>query len=265
MTSNQFTVPSFDELERIQADLSAILTLLPHEIRHGIDTSGKAEKYSQPTKKVKFGGESKSAPVLPANEEVKSRVLAKISELRSKRGGVKKSEKPVAEKTTVQRNKPSKVDGVKQSKDTSNAEKPKSKTQEPIKEAKMMLSNLDTKSEDPLVVEKESKMKKKKVTDPKQLLQQAIKRKEKLDSKKTVAEDPEKVEKDQAMKAALAKARGEKLTDDIKLLKSAVKSREKRKEKSKKEWSKRIRTVEKQKVTKQKKRADNIAKRKSKK
>lgn len=263
MTSSSFTLPSLSELEKVQADLMSILTLLPNEIRHGIDTSGTAEKFAQPTKKVKFSSES--TPVV--HDEVKSRVLAKISELRGKRGGIKKSEKPAPEKKkTTPKNKPSKVDSNEGAGSSQKvvAKKPASKN--PSQEvSKMIFSNIDTKSEDHLVLEKQESMKKKKTTDPAQLLQKAMKRKEKLENIKAKADNPEKIEVDLSMKAALAKARGEKLVDDVKLLKSAVKSREKRKEKSRKEWGKRVKMVEKHKVAKIKKRSENIAKRKAKK
>lgn len=254
-----FAVPSFDELEKARLELQFVLTLLPREIRHSVDTSGKAEKYGQPVKKVKFS-DSPAASTTTANDEVKSRVMAKINELRSKRGGSKKEKSP-PETVQKKKNKPSKVEAPRLKKEPLR----QPAAPEPAKEPKMLVSKLETKSDNPLVLEKEKKLSKKKVTDPKQLLQKALKRKEKAEQKMKDSDNPDLFEKNQAIQSALAKASGAKLTDDIKLLKSAIKSRDKKKEKSRKEWGKRIKMVHNQKAQKQKKRADNIAKRKSKK
>jgi hypothetical protein len=285
-----FTAPSLDELEKVTAHLTSILTLLPYEIRHSIDTSGNAEKYAakyapsqaskktkqpeaptaQPTKRVKFADEKAiQATSLPT--EVKQRLQAKLQELRAKRGGIKKSEKKAASEATTgvktKSNRPTNAEGkIGALTKKKGEEKPKlsAPKAEPIIKDRMILSNLDTKPSDVMSASKSALNKKKKVTDPKQLLQMAIKRKEKAESKLKDKVEPESTQKD-AMKAALAKARGEKVNDDIKLLKSAVKSRDKRKEKSKKEWGKRVRNVQKLKETKNKKRTENIAKRKDKK
>ena len=86
-----------------------------------------------------------------------------------------------------------------------------------------------------------------------------------MEEKMAKSDNPEIIEQEAAMRTALLKARGEKILDDTKLLQRTVKNRDRSKKKSAKEWAKRLRQVERSKAEKQKKRAENIASRKSKK
>jgi hypothetical protein len=101
--------------------------------------------------------------------------------------------------------------------------------------------------------------KKKGISDPKGRLEHLVAREERL-----AKLDPEKkavaVENDR-WHSALLSARGEKVWDDPALLKKSIARREREKKKSTKEWNERLAKVEKGKEERQKKRDDNIAKR----
>lgn len=105
---------------------------------------------------------------------------------------------------------------------------------------------------------------KKQEKDPKKLLENLNKQKEKIEQLKDSGEIDKAIElkEKSAWKNALAKAAGEKVKDDPILLKKSMKKQQQRQKSSKKKWDKRIAGVEKAKDERQKKRAENIAKKK---
>lgn len=101
--------------------------------------------------------------------------------------------------------------------------------------------------------------KKKGPSDAKGRLEHLVKREERLSKL-----DPEKASKaieNDRWHSALLSARGEKVKDDPALLKKTIARREREKKKSTKAWDERIANVEKGKVERQRKREDNLAKR----
>lgn len=108
------------------------------------------------------------------------------------------------------------------------------------------------------------KEKKKGPTDPKKLLQNLEKQKEKIDSLKESGDvdKASELKEKSIWKNALAKASGEKVKDDPTLLKKSIKRREQQHKSSKKKWEARQEAVEKGQEDRQKKRQDNIDKRK---
>lgn len=108
------------------------------------------------------------------------------------------------------------------------------------------------------------KKKKKAVNDPKSLLNELQKQKEKLNTLQESGDTGKALEIKQkvAWKNAVAKAEGKKVKDDPELLKRSIKRQEQKKKASQKKWKVRQENVEKTKEERQKKRADNIAKRK---
>lgn len=105
---------------------------------------------------------------------------------------------------------------------------------------------------------------KKKEKDPKIILQNLQKQKEKLEQLEAVGDKDKaaKIKEKSAWKNAIAKAQGEKVKDDPELLKKSVKKLDQKKKQSKKKWDQRLETVQKQKDERQKKRTENIEKRK---
>jgi hypothetical protein len=101
--------------------------------------------------------------------------------------------------------------------------------------------------------------KKKGASDPKGMLNHLLAKNERLDKM-----DPEKkkkaVENDRWHHALLA-ARGEKVRDDMGLLKKTIARKEREKKKSRKEWGERLARVDKAREDRQKKREENLAKR----
>ncbi|VEN57760.1 unnamed protein product [Callosobruchus maculatus] len=109
--------------------------------------------------------------------------------------------------------------------------------------------------------------KKKKVKlekDPKKILKNLEKQKEKINRLKESGEIEKAIEikEKAAWKNALAKAEGQKIKDDPLLLQKSVKRKEQKQRSSKKKWEQRIQGVEKAKQERQQKRKDNIQKRK---
>lgn len=99
--------------------------------------------------------------------------------------------------------------------------------------------------------------------DYKRLLEKVEKRREKIETlKEKDAEAGKRLEEKFQWQAALRKAQGEKVKDDPNLLKRAAKRKEKIKEKKKKKWGDRVKTVDDQKQKRQQKRQANIDKRK---
>lgn len=95
--------------------------------------------------------------------------------------------------------------------------------------------------------------------DQKQALEKVKAKMQKIEeAKESEPEKAAKMEEVDKWKKAFAMAEGQKVLDDPKLLKKSIKKKEKRKEKSKIQWKKRIKTIENQKIEKQKKRLDNI-------
>ncbi|CAH0559436.1 unnamed protein product [Brassicogethes aeneus] len=100
--------------------------------------------------------------------------------------------------------------------------------------------------------------------DPKKLLENLKKEKEKISQLK-LSGDVEKaieIKEKTSWKNALAKAEGIKVKDDPTLLKKTLKKQEQKQRSSKKKWENRIAGVEKAKQEKQKKRTENIQKKK---
>lgn len=108
------------------------------------------------------------------------------------------------------------------------------------------------------------KKEKKLETDPKKILQNLEKQKEKINKLEMEGKKGKAIEikEKQAWKNAISKAQGEKVKDDPLLLKKSVKKNEQQKKSSKNKWDKRIANVDKQKEERQKKRTDNIQNRK---
>lgn len=263
------------DLEQLEQSISAILTLLPAELRqnNNLDVDGKAIK--QDNKKVRFVKDcdnvkpSPSTPSLPSNnnnnthqskEELRAKFQAKLLQVQRKPSEKKKPKNEPKKKQTKKQssNKPSKVEPViKPNHRVENMDPSEAKANE--EPTSLILSQLKT--------EKTNHTKlgtKKKTADPKQLLQMAQKSKDKLRDKRSKSDDPQQFDSQVSLRSALKKARGDKLHDDTKLLKEAVKKREQRKKKSAKEWGKRLKQAEKVRVEKQKKRTDNIAARQAK-
>ena len=71
------------------------------------------------------------------------------------------------------------------------------------------------------------------------------------------------IEESTAWKTALDRSSGVKVKDDASLLKKSIKKIERKKKVSKKKWEQRLEHEEKWKETKQKKRSENISKRKA--
>lgn len=134
-----------------------------------------------------------------------------------------------------------------------------SKPRQPVfnSEAKMVFSKIDFSGLG-------NKHEKRTEKDPKKILQNLEKQKEKIKelemggNKDKAVEIKEKV----AWKNALAKAEGEKVKDDPILLKKSIKKREQLKKTSQKKWKVREDGVKKAQDERQRKRNDNIAKRK---
>lgn len=105
---------------------------------------------------------------------------------------------------------------------------------------------------------------KKQENDPKKILQNLQKQKEKLQKLEAegAADKVAEIKEKTAWKNAIAKAHGEKVKDDPELLKKSVKRREEKQQHSKKKWEKRLENVKRLKDERQKKRTDNIEKRK---
>ena len=106
-----------------------------------------------------------------------------------------------------------------------------------------------------------SKQKSKGASDPKSRLEHL-----KAREKKVAQMDPEKADKaieNDRWHHALLSARGEKVKDDISLLKKTISRREREKKKSTREWDERLAKVEKGKGDRQRKREENIAKRRA--
>nr|CAI5850482.1 unnamed protein product [Callosobruchus analis] len=100
--------------------------------------------------------------------------------------------------------------------------------------------------------------------DPKKILKNLEKQKEKISRLKESGEIEKAIEikEKAAWKNALAKAEGQKIKDDPLLLQKSVKKKEQKQRSSKKKWEQRIQGVEKAKQERQQKRKDNIQKRK---
>lgn len=100
--------------------------------------------------------------------------------------------------------------------------------------------------------------------DPKKILKNLEKQKEKIEKLETDGnkEKASEIKEKDAWKNALAKAQGEKVKDDPLLLKKSLRKTEEKKKSSKKKWEKRVANVEAQKDERQKKRTENIQKRK---
>lgn len=125
------------------------------------------------------------------------------------------------------------------------------------KEDKMVFSKIDFAN-----LGKVKKVKKEK--DPKKLLQRLEHQNEKLKKLKESGEVEKAIEikEKSAWKNALAKVAGEKVKDDPILLKKSLHKQEQKIRSSKKKWENRIKGVEKAKEDRQKKRQENIHKRK---
>lgn len=125
------------------------------------------------------------------------------------------------------------------------------------KEDKMVFSKIDFAN-----LGKVKKVKKEK--DPKKLLQRLEHQNEKLKKLKESGEVEKAIEikEKSAWKNALAKVAGEKVKDDPILLKKSLQKQEQKIRSSKKKWENRIKGVEKAKEDRQKKRQENIHKRK---
>lgn len=100
--------------------------------------------------------------------------------------------------------------------------------------------------------------------DPKKILQNLEKEKEKIKELQNQGDIDKAVEikEKTAWKNALAKAEGKKVKDDPILLKKTVQKQEQKKRSSAKKWQARVEGVSKAKDERQKKRSDNIEKRK---
>ncbi|XP_015606074.1 surfeit locus protein 6 homolog [Cephus cinctus] len=100
--------------------------------------------------------------------------------------------------------------------------------------------------------------------DPKKILQQLEKKKEKLKQLEASGEKSkvEEIKEKEAWKSVLAKASGEKVKDDPELLKRSVKKQEQKKKYSSKKWEGRKEGVQKGIQERQQKRQENILKRK---
>lgn len=99
--------------------------------------------------------------------------------------------------------------------------------------------------------------------DYKRLLEKIEKRNERIKKVKSRDEEAGKSLQDKfKWESVLNKAEGQKVKDDPELLKKSLKRKEKIKEKRKKKWEDRTRTVEKLQSDKQKKRTVNLQKRK---
>ncbi|XP_017781218.1 PREDICTED: surfeit locus protein 6 homolog [Nicrophorus vespilloides] len=100
--------------------------------------------------------------------------------------------------------------------------------------------------------------------DPKKILENLEKQKEKLKELEKQGDKDKAIQiKEKSMwQNALAKSKGEKVKDDVTLLKKAIKKKENQKKQSKKKWDQRKANVKQQQEDKQKKRQDNIDKKK---
>lgn len=109
-----------------------------------------------------------------------------------------------------------------------------------------------------------TKHEKKKEKDPKKILENMEKQKEKLKNLEAQGEKEKATELKEkfAWKNALAKAEGEKVKDDPILLKKSIKKKDDQKKSSKKKWDVRKEGVKKAQDEKQRKRTENLAKRK---
>lgn len=102
--------------------------------------------------------------------------------------------------------------------------------------------------------------------DYKKLVQKLQEKKEKFNElKESKPDEAVKVETEDKWRNVLDKASGVKVKDDISLLKKSIKRVEKKKEKSKKEWNDRVKSVEQRQKIAQEKRQKNIDERKQKK
>lgn len=107
------------------------------------------------------------------------------------------------------------------------------------------------------------KKKKKGASDAKTQLKKLETQKEKLEAlKQSNPEKAKDIEEKETWKKAMKLAAGEKVKDDISLLKRTIKKQDQQKKKSGKEWTDRIKSQTYQKSERQKKRQENIQKRK---
>lgn len=108
------------------------------------------------------------------------------------------------------------------------------------------------------------KKKKKAANDPKSVLIELQKQKEKLNTLQESGETGKvlEIKEKVAWKNAVAKAEGKKVKDDPELLKRSIKRQEQKKKTSRQKWKVRQENVKKTKEERQKKRTENIAKRK---
>lgn len=143
--------------------------------------------------------------------------------------------------------------------DEENTKPEKSESTTPVfnSKNKMVFSKIDFANLGQTKVKKQEK-------DPKKILENINKQKEKLEKlvKSGETEKATAIKEKQIWKNAIHKAQGEKVKDDPELLKKSVKKQEQKKRSSKKKWDDRISNVEKQKAERQKKRTENIDKKK---
>nr|CAH7740297.1 unnamed protein product [Callosobruchus chinensis] len=143
--------------------------------------------------------------------------------------------------------------------DQSATEADSTKSEKPIynKDEKIVFSKFD-------FSEIGNKKKVKHERDPKKILKNIEKQKEKISRLKESGEIEKaiQIKEKSAWKNALAKAEGQKIKDDPLLLQKSVKKKEQKQRSSKKKWEQRTQGVEKAKQERQQKRTDNIQKRK---
>lgn len=126
----------------------------------------------------------------------------------------------------------------------------------------MVFSKFDFLGETSTVADKET-LRKTDTRSKKQLLEKFAKKKNlirRLEESGDVGK-ANKIKEESAWQNAFRKVEGEKVKDDPHLLKKSLAKKESKKKASQKKWKDRVRAAEKQKVERQKKRAENISKR----